>query len=65
MENGRIVGDRSGLVPDGIEIHKCSETPYVGESCELEIYMDADLIEIFVDGGKYVLSHVTYRNASV
>lgn len=65
MENGRIVGDRTGLVPDGIEIHKRSETPYVGESCELEIYMDADLIEIFVDGGKYVLSHVTYRNASL
>lgn len=59
---GRIVGDRSGLVKAGIDIHKISKTPYVGERAELEIYYDSDLIEIFVNDGKYVLTHVTYIN---
>lgn len=61
--DGQVVGDRSGTVPDGIDIHKISRTPYVGEEAQLEIYYDSDFIEIFVDGGKYVLSHVTYINA--
>lgn len=62
LVDGCVVGDRSSLVPDSINIHKITKTPYVGMSCELEIYMDADLIETFVNGGEYVLSHVTYKN---
>lgn len=63
LVNGCIVGDRSALVPDWVNVHKISQTPYIGKECKLEIYVDPDLIETFVDGGKYVLSHVTYRNA--
>lgn len=64
MIDGQIVGDRSALVPEGIDIHKISRTPYVGKEAQLEIYYDSDLIEIFIDGGKYALSHVTYINAN-
>lgn len=63
MQDGCIVGDRSNTVPEGVDIHRKSKTPYVGTVAELEIYYDSDLIEIFVDGGKYTLSHVTYINA--
>lgn len=60
--DGCLVGDRSALVPEGINVHKRSKTPYIGEECKLEIYINPDFIEIFVNDGKYALSHVTYRN---
>lgn len=63
--DGHVVGDRSDIVPKGIDIHLKSQTPYVGESCELEIYLESDIIEIFVDGGRYALSHVLYKNADI
>ena len=30
------------------------------EYCRLDIFVDDHLIEIFVDGGRYVVSHVVY-----
>ncbi len=65
LEGGHVVGDRSALVPKEIGVHRRSKTPYVGEQCTLEIYVDPDIIETFVDDGRYVLSHVTYRNANI
>lgn len=63
LVDGCVVGDRSDIVPQEIKVHKKSNTPYVGNSCSLEIYCDPDLIEIFVNDGLYVLSHVTYGNS--
>lgn len=65
LVDGHVIADRSALVPSDIKIHKVSKTPYVGNECKLEIYYDNDMIEIFVNDGRYVISHVTYRNASV
>lgn len=63
LVDGTVVGDRSALVPEGVDIHTQSRTPYVGDTCMLEIYQDHDLVEIFIDDGRYVLSHVTYTGA--
>ena len=63
LADGRVVADRSQLIPDGLNVHKKSYTPYVGAKTNLEIYYDSDFIEIFVADGKYSISHVTYRNA--
>lgn len=63
LVDGCVVGDRSALVPPEVKIHRTSKTPYVGDNCLLEIYVDPDIIEIFVDDGRYVLTHVTYRNS--
>lgn len=63
LVDGQVVGDRTELVPDRVNVHRVSKTPYVGNEVRLEIYCEPDLIEIFVDDGKYVLSHATYRNA--
>lgn len=63
--DGHVVGDRSKLVPDETDVHRISKTPYVGDKCSLEIYVDPDIIETFVDDGRYVISHVTYRNAQI
>jgi len=62
--NGKVVGDRSALVPEHVKIHRKSESPYAGDLCTLEIYYDPDMIEIFINDGQYVLSHVTYNNVS-
>ena len=37
-----------------------SATPLVGEKASLEIFVEPNLIEIFVNDGEYVLSNVVY-----
>lgn len=64
LVDGQVVGDRTELVPQDVNVHKVSRTPYVGSKVNLEIYCDPDLIEIFVADGKYVLTHATYRNTA-
>lgn len=61
LVDGQVVGDRTALVPEGVNAHKVSRTPYVGPTANLEIYCDSNLIEIFVEDGKYALSHVIYK----
>ena len=41
---------------------KCS-TPHVGDKCELEIFIEKNLIEIFVNDGQYVITNVLYTDA--
>jgi len=64
LTDGRVVGDRSGLVPEGLNVQRISSTPYIGSETDLEIYYDSDLVEIFAADCKYSISHVTYLNAA-
>lgn len=61
LENGRIVTDRSRVFPRLPGCRTAAQTPPLDAArCALEIFVDEHLIEVFVDGGRYVLSQVVY-----
>ena len=58
-EYGSVKTDRS-MVFAGIEGHRMvSATPSVGRYC-LDIFVDPNLIEVFVNEGEYVISNIVY-----
>ncbi len=60
IEDDRVRADRS-RVYKGIEGYRLTgNTPKLGGRYELDIFVDHNLIETFVNGGQYVLSHVVY-----
>lgn len=62
LEEGRIKTDRSQVFVDLPQYRRTAETPVLeGESGSLEVYVEPNLIEVFVDGGRYVISHVVYN----
>lgn len=61
IEQDCLKTDRSEVF-QGIEGHRLiSATPTLGGKYELDIFVDSNLIEIFVNGGQYVLSNVVYQ----
>ena len=61
LEGGRIVTDRSQVFPHLPNYRTTAQTPALdGAVCPLDIFVDNHLIEVFVDGGRYVVSHVVY-----
>lgn len=60
QEDGRLVTDRSLVFPEKTGIATKFETPILDE-CHLEIYTDLHIIEIFINGGRYVLSNIVYN----
>ncbi len=54
---GQVVLNRSAVIPDDVEIHSKSCSPYVGESCSLEIYFDQDIMEVYINDGQYVITN--------
>ena len=61
LEGGRIVTDRSQVFPHLPNHRTTAQTPALdGAVCPLDIFVDDHLIEVFVDGGRYVVSHVVY-----
>lgn len=60
VENDCVKTDRSKVFA-GIEgYHLTSSTPKVGGRYELDIFVEPNLIEIFVNAGQYVVSNVVY-----
>lgn len=59
-EQDRIITDRSAVFADKDNFRLTAETPLIHEGYELEIYVDSNLIEVFVNNGEYVLSSVVY-----
>ncbi len=60
LQDGILFMDRTGCLPEDCRWHRRSESPYIGEHCELEIYAEKNLVEVFVNDGQYVLSQVIY-----
>lgn len=61
LEDSRIVTDRSQVFPHLPNHRTAAQTPVLdGESCRLDVFVDDHLIEVFVDDGRYVVSHVVY-----
>lgn len=60
VEGDAVKTDRSGVF-DGLEgYHLTSETPGLNGKYSLDIIVDSNLIEIFVNDGEYVISNVVY-----
>lgn len=60
MKGRTICTDRTRVFPhtDSKKLH--CQIPDAGEKADLEIFVDPNLIEIFVNDGEYVLSNVVY-----
>ena len=60
VEDDRVRADR-GRVFGGIKGYRLTgSTPKLGGRYKLDIFVDSNLTEIFVNDGQYVLSHVVY-----
>ncbi len=60
LKKGHICTDRTKLLPKFVALNRTARSPYVGSECDLEIYLDQNLIEIFIDDGRFVISQVIY-----
>ena len=58
-EDGTLEANRTKVFPDTGKIDLVLTTPAL-DKCELEIYTDLHIIEIFINDGYYVLSNIVY-----
>lgn len=56
----QICADRNGVFPEHTNFRMQFSTPEVKEGFHLDIYVDTNLIEIFVNHGEYVISSGVY-----
>lgn len=59
-EHGKIVTDRTKVFSNLTDYQLRFETPTVKEGTHLDIYVDKNLIEVYVNDGEYVVSNVVY-----
>ena len=55
-----IITDRTAVFINDKNYRLIAKTPVVKEGNRLEIYIDSNLIEIYINDGEYVLSSVVY-----
>lgn len=60
MENGCVCSDRSCVFPDAEHYHVIHRTPKLCGDANLSIYVEPNLVEIFINDGYYVMSNVVY-----
>lgn len=61
LREGRIEGDRSAVFAGLQNCRLTARTPRLtGDACRLDIFLDPNLVEVFVNDGAYVLSHIVY-----
>lgn len=56
--DGCVVTDRSEILGNIEGLHMVSQSPVVGNECHLEIYEEKDIIEIYINDGRYVITNV-------
>lgn len=59
-KGNQIFTDRSGVFPEHTNCRMRSATPEVKDGFRLDIYVDSNLIEVFVNRGEYVISNAVY-----
>lgn len=59
-KNDRIYADRSAVFAGHTEIRCRFETPEIHEGEHLDIYVDPNLIEVYINDGEYVVSNTVY-----
>jgi beta-fructofuranosidase len=61
FEGGRVVTDRTRVVPEQTQMKRICRTPVLeAETCRLDIFVDRNIVEVFVNDGQYVISNVVY-----
>ena len=63
-ENGRIIADRTVVIRNHDELRNVFETPVLNGGAEIEAYVDGNMIEVFVNGGEYVITNAVYDLSS-
>lgn len=61
LEDGTVSTDRSMLLPNDSNIHTSSSSPYVGSECDIEVIMNNNIVEVYINGGQYVITNAIYR----
>ena len=56
----RVTADRTNVFPSFKGAHLISETPELTGGCHLEILVDRNLIEVYINNGEYVISNAVY-----
>lgn len=59
-QDGCVCTDRSAVFPKESNFRTRCATPAVKEGTHLDVYVDKNLIEVFVNRGEYVISHAVY-----
>ena len=60
MEDYAVYADRSEVFAGIKEYPLTGKSPEISGDCSLEIFVDRNLIEIFINDGEFVISHVVY-----
>ena len=60
MKDLRLTADRSAVIGKNAELETRFETPELPAAAELEIFVDENMIEVFVNGGEYVITNTVY-----
>ena len=65
MRDGRVEANRSEVFAGLQGFRLTAQSPQLSDgSCRLDIFMDPNLVELFINDGQYVLSHVVYDLSS-
>lgn len=57
----RIRTDRTAVYPESEGAHLISESPEIKEGFRLEVLVDQNLIEVYINDGEYVISNAVYN----
>lgn len=60
VEQGYVKADRTRVFPDSEGYSLVGSTPEPLERHSLDVFVEPNLIEIFINDGQYVISHVVY-----
>ncbi len=60
-KNNRIYTDRTAVINGHTDIQNRFETPEIHDSMFIEVYVDCNIIEVFIGNGKYVISNAVYN----
>ncbi len=59
-DGSRIRTDRTAVYPSFEGAHLISETPEITEGCRVEVLVDDNLVEVYINDGEYVISNAVY-----
>lgn len=61
LKDGILKTDRSRVFIEDEKYRMQAQLPKAFDACRLDILVDTDIIEIFVNEGEYVISHIVYE----
>ena len=59
-ENNSVYTDRTNVIHNHTELQNHHNTPSVKNGNDVEVYVDTNIIEVYVNDGEYVLTNAVY-----